>query len=261
VQGWSFRVGGASQVGTDGKTYDLTAWSDGGAAPSHMLLTPDTDASFTATFSARPDPTATATQAPATATATATSTSLPPTATATQAPATATATAIATATTPSGDGQQLTLSPVADTYGSSGSPSTVHGSYNQMESDGSPAREAFLRFDTRSVGGMVTAAKLRLYVLGGANTAQGSLHRVADTGWSETALTWDTRPAMDAAPLATYDTVPTGAWLELDVTEALDDGPGLYSFGLRQGYWDGIEVAAREHRDATLRPRLVITTR
>jgi hypothetical protein len=49
AKGWSFTVGGPTQIGPDGKQYDLTSWSDGGA-PTHNLLTPDTDATFTATF-------------------------------------------------------------------------------------------------------------------------------------------------------------------------------------------------------------------
>ncbi len=81
-------------------------------------------------------------------------------------------------------------------------------------------RNAYFRFDTGSVSGNVTSAKLRFYGgLSTTGTMSAGVFAVADTKWSEAGLTWSTRPAVGSMlGSATVRSTSTG-WYEVDVTD------------------------------------------
>ncbi len=79
--------------------------------------------------------------------------------------------------------------------------------------------------------------------------------RMSNTTWSETGVTYNTRPAIDGATLSTLGAVSVGTWYELDVTSAVT-GNGTISLGLRSSNGDGADYASRE--DATFAPQLVV---
>jgi glucose/arabinose dehydrogenase len=83
-------------------------------------------------------------------------------------------------------------------------------------------RETYLRFDLSGVA-TVGSATLRLFGrLTAAEALQVNVHSASDTTWSEGGITWDNRPAADAAVLASATlTATTSQWVEWDLTAFL----------------------------------------
>ncbi|MCG8970285.1 polysaccharide lyase family 8 super-sandwich domain-containing protein [Streptomyces sp. CL12-4] len=118
-----------------------------------------------------------------------------------------------------------TLTPTADTYVRDGSyADTNHGTATTLvvkNATGSGfTRQAYLTFDTSCVFGPVTAATLsaRGFVSdSGGTSATVSAYAVADSSWSESGLTWNTRPTLGAA-LSSATATTTKSTLTFDVT-------------------------------------------
>ncbi|MET0263460.1 MAG: DNRLRE domain-containing protein [Rariglobus sp.] len=86
-------------------------------------------------------------------------------------------------------------------------------------------RQAYLKFDLSNVSGALSSGKVRLCIQD-ANTSSRaiSVYASANTSWSESALTWNTKPATTGAALATVTipgSSPAGTWFEWDVTAYL----------------------------------------
>ncbi|HET9017032.1 MAG TPA: DNRLRE domain-containing protein, partial [Thermomicrobiaceae bacterium] len=252
--------------------------------------TPTPTPTATATATATPTPTATATPTPTptpTATATATTTPTPtptatPTATATAtATPTPTPTPTATATptptptptgTPTGP-QTLTFTPTADTYVDSGSPTTnfgtsadlvVGGNSSNVGIGGGTIRDTYLKFDLSGLSGTVTSATLRLFcatdatnISWASSSTGGSVAAVSDSSWSETAMTYDTRPTIDGPVLSSVGAVNPGSWYAWDVTAAVSAN-GTLTLAVTSGDSDGAFYASRE-AGASMAPQLVVT--
>ena len=90
---------------------------------------------------------------------------------------------------------------------------------------------------------------------GGTN---GPLLYATQTGWAETTITWNTRPAIVGSAIANATTVPANAWYEFNVS-GLVTGNGTYSLLLRPESSDGVVATSRQGTAAN-RPQLVITT-
>ena len=75
--------------------------------------------------------------------------------------------------------------------------------------------------------------------------------------WTEDNLTWQNAPAIDTPALSAVGVVRSGAWVELDVTAAIQ-GEGIYSFALRGK--NSKLVAYNSNDAAENQPVLVITT-
>jgi hypothetical protein len=129
-----------------------------------------------------------------------------------------------------------------------------------MASDSSPTERAYVRFNVGSYGGNIVSAKLRLYVTNGAGGATGTIRRMSNTSWSESAMTYNTRASIDGAQVASFNNLAVGTWIEADVTSIVT-APGAYSFGLSQTGSDGVDFATRESSTSSQRPQLIITTR
>ncbi len=126
----------------------------------------------------------------------------------------------------------MILRAAADNHVRDGSHATTNfGSNTNMEVKwvGAPgySRETYLRFDLTGVGpdSGITSATVRLFgrkldTLVPSMTV--GLHSVANPDWNESTLTWNTRPAAAASPLATRSIAGTaGAWYEFDITDFL----------------------------------------
>jgi hypothetical protein len=163
----------------------------------------------------------------------------------------------ASATTPPAP-TVVTLSPEADARVHEASPSTNYGtSYLRANGGSEMDVETFLRFTvTGAPAGSVQSAKLRLYAYNG--TADGPAVYTTATSWSETGVTWGTRPARTSAATDDKGAIPVNSWVEYDVTPFVT-GNGTYSFTLATTSNDGIDLYNREA--ATLRPELVVTLR
>lgn len=256
AKGWNFQASGEPQMASDGMIYDLAGWNDSPVTQARDILTPEADGVYMVLFKGR-TATPTATEGvtmPPTPTMIPTGTNIP-----VPEPTTTPATPTIPPTQEAKQQQEIIIGSIADTYVDSRAPTSTYGSSTKMFSDGAPAREVFLKFDARSAIGKVVSAKLRIYILDGAPQAGLTVHQTRDNVWSETETTYNSRPAMDASPLASFDGVANGQWLEVDVTSAIASGD-LYSFGVRQLSDDGVYFAPREYRRTQQRPQLVIVT-
>ncbi len=103
----------------------------------------------------------------------------------------------------------LTFTPVADASVQAASPAQNFGTGTLLLSDTSPLEESYLRFSVAGLSGTVTSARLRLYVSNGTSNGP-ALHPVAG-GWTETGVTWDTRPSRTGAAVANVGTLVLGA--------------------------------------------------
>jgi hypothetical protein len=110
----------------------------------------------------------------------------------------------------------VTLTPVADAPVLSDQPGANLGAVTTLRADGSPSVRSYLRFSVPALPGRVTRALLRL--------RSSSIHAtgyrisgVADTGWSEGAISFATTPPLAAAPVGSSGPLAAGAWSEVDV--------------------------------------------
>ena len=93
--------------------------------------------------------------------------------------------------------------PAADSYVQSDTATTNYGTAGRLDVADSPVRRTFLRFTVSGVNGTVTSAKLRLHVddvSDGGSPAGGTVQRLSDTTWSETAIIWKTSPPSTGPP-------------------------------------------------------------
>ncbi|MGH8974160.1 MAG: DUF7594 domain-containing protein, partial [Acidimicrobiia bacterium] len=104
------------------------------------------------------------------------------------------------------------------------------------------------------VEGTVSSARLRAFVTN--SSGNGPEVYASGTAWSESTLTWNTKPARTSGLLADLGAVSSGSWVEWDVTAAVT-GNGTYSFNLVADSSDGTDLATREAGSTP--PQLVVT--
>ena len=161
-----------------------------------------------------------------------------------------------------------TLLPIADTYVRDGGTATSNfGTQTELvvklDTSVGLSRESFLRFDVSQLAG-IESAQLRLVPVSNATDAATTFayEFVPSDTWSETAVTWNTKPASTTPALATLTGYTVAVPVRIDVssrakTEAAGDG--LLSLRIRStvaGSNKVVGFASREHTDTTLRPRL-----
>jgi chitodextrinase len=145
--------------------------------------------------------------------------------------------------------------PTADARVEQAYPSTNFGNAHlRTDGGGDPLTETNLRFNVAGISGTVTRATLRLYAT--SDTVDGPTLHAATTSWSESSVTWSTRPAYTADSMADSVAISTGAWVEYDVTPVFT-GTGTYGFALRGSSSDGVDFDSRE---GARPPQLVVTT-
>ncbi len=127
-------------------------------------------------------------------------------------------------------------------------------------------RQSFLKFNI-STAGTIGTAKLRLFgklnATGSTNVPAG-VFAVSDTGWGESAITWNNKPGAGLSALATAtirDT--TGRYYEWDVTDYLKAqkaaGRTVVSFVVKTTAGSTPYAAFNSREAAANRPQLVIT--
>jgi hypothetical protein len=161
-----------------------------------------------------------------------------------------------TATTAAATGTTLTFTPSGDTYVQDSTPTKSYGASTQIIADASPVKHMFLKFSVSGVGGgTVVSAKLRLYCVD-PSPFGGEFHRVANTSWSESTLTWQTAPGADTALLGSLGAVSSGKWYEVDVTP-LVTGDGTVGIEGLSTSTDGAAYSSKEGAAANA-PQLVV---
>ena len=128
-------------------------------------------------------------------------------------------------------------------------------------------REAYLKFDLSSVAS-ISSAKLRLF--GGlADTltpsVQLGIYSAAETEWTETGITWDTKPLTSPTAVGTMTiSGPTKKWYEIDVTGFLKAqkaaGRNAVTLVLRSNTFTSTLCNFNSDEAAENRPLLVVGT-
>jgi PKD repeat protein len=157
----------------------------------------------------------------------------------------------------------LTLNPIADSYVSTSNLTGNYGTQTTMkvrEGDGSSANpnyRTYLKFDVSGVSGTVSAVTLRLFITdASANTE--SVFVVADSGWTETAITYTNAPAISGSAVGTTKSAPIGAYVSISlVPTSVTPGSSPLTLALKSSATDSFIVSSRE--DATNKPQLVVT--
>ncbi|MGZ4616746.1 MAG: CBM96 family carbohydrate-binding protein [Actinomycetes bacterium] len=159
----------------------------------------------------------------------------------------------ATVTTGSGP-STLTFTPVADSYVQSDTATTNYGTAARVVADASPLRRGLLKFTVSGLSAAPKSAVLRLSCVDGSSVG-GVFHRVADTTWTETGVTWNNQPPADSATLGSLGSVSAGTTYSVDVT-SLVKGNGTYSIEFDSGSTNGAYYSSRE---GATPPQLVVT--
>jgi len=153
----------------------------------------------------------------------------------------------------------LTFTPSADTYVQADKATSNFGSAPTILTDNSPIRHMLLKFAVAGIGTRsIASVKLRLYCVDPSSFG-GDFHRVADTSWSQSSVTWDTAPAADSTSLGSIGKVVANTWYELDVTP-LVGGDGTVGLRVSSSSSDGADYSSKEGATG-LAPQLVVTVR
>jgi hypothetical protein len=149
----------------------------------------------------------------------------------------------------------LTFIAEADSQVSEANPNTNYGNTTYLQVDGAadPDVESFIRFTVNGVSGAVQGAKLRVFDSTNASN-NGPAVYATGTSWTETALTWNSRPARTSDALDSKGSISTNTWVEYDVTSQVN-GNGTFSFVLAA---DSNDAATFSSRQGSQPPQLVI---
>lgn len=115
----------------------------------------------------------------------------------------------------------------------------------------------YLRF-TVPGRGPLTQATLKLYTSTNPSSGLHLLTQTSNTVWSETATTWNTKPALDGLTFAEVKPVATHSWVSVDVTDLVRSGEG-FSFAVHSKSEDGWQFNSKE--SGSNPPQLLITYR
>lgn len=143
------------------------------------------------------------------------------------------------------------LQPVADAFVSAGAPDANFGAEQMLEIDGSPQKEAYLRFDLDGLAGAtLRSASLRLRVadVGGAESSSSQTVYLTDgRAWEEGSLVFSSRPLAAGEGLGTLPGGSRDRWTEAMLGATLQSRLG-YSVTLLVSSTgsDGLDVVARE---------------
>lgn len=157
----------------------------------------------------------------------------------------------------------VTLHPVADaSILSNEGAELAYGTQTSLiiQKGGGRDWESLLKFDVTSKRTDISRATLRLFagkLAKGNPTTPVEVWATAPE-WSESSVTYRTRPKVGAR-IATFEGAPAiGQWMEADVTSIIK-GPGTYSFRLAGRERYKLVIPSREARDASEHPELRIS--
>jgi hypothetical protein len=151
--------------------------------------------------------------------------------------------------------QSLTFSPKADSYVRQASPTSNYGTNIKLwVGAGTNANyETNLSFTVSGAPGPAQSAKLRLYATSG--TVDGPAVYATNNNWTQTGITWNTRPARTSVKLDDKGIIASNTWIEFNVTPLLS-GNGTYSFVLVSTSTDSVSFSSREGSQP---PQLVLS--
>ncbi len=141
----------------------------------------------------------------------------------------------------------ITINPVDDAYVAGELPNDNFGSDPSLDADASPVRESYVKFDLRALAFQgVSQATLRMYVTNGSG-GSFDLRDVADSAWTEGAITFNNKPAKGDVLASFTPGTATGRWLEVDITSATAGKAGSFmSAALQTSSTDALGLNSSE---------------
>lgn len=159
----------------------------------------------------------------------------------------------------------LSLSPTADAYVNQSAANTNYGSAVSMASRGTPGYSAYLRFAIPEAPGGLEVKSARLKIRTTAETFAGTLDdhtlKVADDTWTESAVTWNNRPAVSGPLLGTLTgaTAPLTSYsVDLDTAEIQALLNGTHTFAMTSTGTDNVWFSSANASASANRPELII---
>jgi len=150
----------------------------------------------------------------------------------------------------------LTFTADADAQVNESTPDTNYGNSTYLQVDGTsdPGVESFIRFTVTGVSGTIQSVRLRVYDTTNASN-NGPAVYATDTSWTESGITWKSRPVRLSGALDNKGSISTETWVEYEVTSFVK-GNGTFSFVLAA---DSNDAATFSSRQGSEPPQLVIT--
>ena len=159
-----------------------------------------------------------------------------------------------------GTTETVTLTATADSYVTSGTPTTNFGTSTVLGVDNSPVEVAYLKFDLSAYAGRtVQGATLQLRSAGSGSTGTQNVKLVADDSWTEAGITYSNRPALGTS-LGTLGPTAINTNYNVSLNAAAVNGElgQLLSLGMDASSSDGLDLNSKE-AGSTAAPKLVLT--
>ena len=177
---------------------------------------------------------------------------------------------VSTSGSPGGAPAAVQAGPLADAYVRAGTYAAANFGFAselivKRHATAAWEREAYLMFDI-SAEASVQSAVLRLF--GGLSDARQpgievAIHPVGGTGWTESGITWNNKPASGASALATFTVSGTSAgWYSVDLTAYVQAqrGAGSRAIALAlKGTADTLPYASFGSRESEYAPQLTVS--
>jgi hypothetical protein len=141
----------------------------------------------------------------------------------------------------------VSLSPLADTYVQSGSPTLTHGTSSTISvASGSDIKVAYLKFDLSSLTGKtIQSAKLHFKVSNGSAGTQ-TVKSVSDTAWSESGMTYTNKPALGSS-IGSISSTSDNQIRDIDLTSFVSSQKGhMVSLGMDSTSTDTFGMNSKE---------------
>jgi hypothetical protein len=143
----------------------------------------------------------------------------------------------------------VTLVPTADTYVTSDAKTSAFGTRTSLRVDGGPNEITYLKYDlTPYAGRVLTGAALSVRVTTNGSADSPTVRLVAHDGWTESSLTYATRPAYGAGVLGTLprSATETSYTVPLATAALLPEVGGTLTLAVVAGGTDGLVLGSRE---------------
>jgi hypothetical protein len=164
---------------------------------------------------------------------------------------------------------QTTINPTADAYVHGGAKAAKNfgtATLLKAQTNAKAAKnfDSYLKFDLSTVSPL-SAATLRLYArLSHTGSLPVSIYAVSNTAWSETAITWNNKPARGAALASVTVANKTFAWYEFNVTAYVQSeraaGRTVLALGLHAASASALTLRANSRQATANQPQLVFTS-
>jgi hypothetical protein len=163
-------------------------------------------------------------------------------------------------------GGAVTVTANADSFVQRDVPTARHGSDTALYVDSSPTKITYLKFDTSALAGRpLTSATLKITTTSASTSGSADtqvVHPVSDSSWTESGLTYGTRPAVGAANLGSVSNTTSNTTysivLNASQLQSLIGGQLTLALDSTGGTGDAFYVNSREA--SVNRPQLVLTT-